>query len=292
VLASESSFLSTDALDLFERRWLPRGTPRGAVAIVHGYAEHSGRYGHVAERLVERGYAVFALDLRGHGRSPGARAVVRSFDEYVADVSAFLAGVRRRHAEVPVFLLGHSMGGLIVSLYLTEHGDFLRGAVLSGPAVRAEGNGPRVIEWLFRAIGRVLPNLRVATLDSTKVSRDPAEVAAYDADPLNYHGKMKAGLVAAFSKALRTLQKRAAGISIPIAIFHGSADGLADPEGSRVLHNRVSSADKMLRIYDGLYHEIFNEPERERVIGDVIAWLDERCPAVPGPVVQSSANRL
>jgi alpha-beta hydrolase superfamily lysophospholipase len=260
--------------------------------VVHGYAEHSGRYQHVAERLVAAGYAVYALDLRGHGRSEGRRAVVRSFDEYVGDISAFVERARERHPGVPLFVLGHSMGGLIVSLYLTRLPSGLSGCALSGPAVKAAGNAARPLEWAFRALGRIVPGLGIATLDSSKVSRDPAEVAKYDADPLNYHGKMKAGLVGAFSKAVRTLEKRAPSIDVPIAIFHGGADGLANPDGSRVLHVRISSQNKSLRIYDGLYHEIFNEPEKDQVLDDVIAWLDARVSQPLAVEAQSSANRL
>jgi alpha-beta hydrolase superfamily lysophospholipase len=189
-----------------------------------------------------------------------------------------------------MFIVGHSMGGLIASLSLTKRPAGLSGAVLSGPAVKAPGGGAaRIGEWVVRAIGRLLPGYGVATLDSSKVSRDPAEVAKYDTDPLNYHGKMKAGLVGAFSKAIRTLEKHAPKIDLPVAIFHGGADGLADPEGSRVLHERASSQDKALRVYDGLFHEIFNEPERDHVLSDVVAWLDAR---VSSSASQSSAKRL
>jgi alpha-beta hydrolase superfamily lysophospholipase len=184
------------------------------------------------------------------------------------------------------------MGGLIVSLYLALRPVGLSGCVLSGPAVRAGGNASRIGEWVIRALGRIAPGFGVATLDSSKVSRDAAEVAKYDADPLNYHGKMKAGLVGAFSKAVRTLEKHAREIDLPVAIFHGGADGLAAVEGSRVLHEGVSSQDKTLRIYDGLYHEIFNEPEKEQVLDDVIAWLDARTSAQVAAETQSTAKRL
>jgi alpha-beta hydrolase superfamily lysophospholipase len=259
--------------------------------VVHGYAEHSGRYDHVASRLTDAGYAVHALDLRGHGRSEGERALIRSFDQYIDDVAAFLERIRSSSPLLPVLMLGHSMGGLIVALFLARRTDGVRAAVLSGPAVKAGSNAARPLEWLLRALGRVLPRLRLARLDSGKVSRDPDEVAKYDNDPLVYHGQMKAGLVGAFSKAVRTLQKRAPKIDLPIAILHGGADGLADPEGSRILYERITSVDKTLRVYDGLYHEIFNEPERDHVLSDVIAWLDARSPGTaPEPVVQSPAT--
>jgi alpha-beta hydrolase superfamily lysophospholipase len=280
VHSSSSTFRAADGLELAERAWLPESETKAVLVIIHGYAEHSGRYEHVAERLVAAQYAIYALDLRGHGLSEGDRAVVRSFDQYISDVAFFLDRVRSRHPDLPMFIVGHSMGGLIVSLYLTKRPAGLAGAVLSGPAVKAPGGGAAHIgEWVFRAIGRLFPGVGVATLDSSKVSRDPAEVEKYDADPLNYHGKMKAGLVGAFSKAIRTLEKHAPKIDLPVAIFHGGADGLADPEGSRILHERVSSQDKTLRVYDGLFHEIFNEPERDQVLSDVIAWLDEHVAA-------------
>ncbi len=272
----EGTFTSTDSTKLFERAWLPDGAPKAAIAIVHGYAEHSGRYEHVGKRFAAAGYAVYALDLRGHGRSEGERALVRSVDEYVSDAAALLSRVRDRQPGAPLVILGHSMGGLIVALMIAGETHELTCAVLSGPVLRAAGGPARLVELLFRALSRLFPKLPLAKLDSAKVSRDPAVVAAYDGDPLVYRGRIKLGLIGAMMRAVRAMQSKMKDVTLPLLIVHGAEDGLADPEGSRLLHERARSSDKTLRIYDGLYHEIFNEPERDQVLSDVIAWLDER----------------
>ena len=272
----EAAWESADGLQLFERSWRP-AQPKAAVVIIHGFAEHSGRYEHVVARLAARGYAVQALDLRGHGRSEGKRTFVRSMDEHTGDVERFLARIRERESGLPVFLLGHSMGGMIVALMLITSGDRgLRGAVLSGAAVRSTRGSARIVQLLLRALGRLFPRLPLAKLDGTLVSRDPTVVERYDNDPLVYRGRVPAGTARAMIHAGRKVTKEMEAISPPLLILHGSEDGLVDPEGSRDLYERAGSADKALKIYDGLYHEILNEPEQDEVLRDIIDWLDAR----------------
>jgi acylglycerol lipase len=270
---TSSTFSTSDGLTLFERHWQPEGPTRADVVIVHGYAEHSGRYEHVGEALADRGYAVHAFDLRGHGQSEGRRVFVRSVDEYLGDLDTFLA--RCRDGDRPLFLLGHSMGGTIVTLEAATRSPLLDGLILSGPALTASGTSP-VVAWIVQVLGRFLPRLRTRKLDAAAVSRDPAVVAAYDADPLVDRGKMYAGLAAAMMRAMRTIDRDVARIRLPLLVMHGTEDQLADPQGSRSLHERVSSPDKTLHLYAGLYHEIFNEPEQQEVLADVVAWLDAR----------------
>jgi alpha-beta hydrolase superfamily lysophospholipase len=275
VTSSDGFFQTAGRLRLYERSWQP-DHPKAAVVIVHGYAEHSGRYQHLAAVLVARGYAVHAFDLRGHGRSAGPQAFVRSVDEYTEDLAAFLERVRARANGLPLFLLGHSMGGTIVAHYLTSGPPGLRGAVLSAAGLKLKG-GLAWIGQLFALLAaRFAPRLRGAKLDSRHVSRDPAVVAAYDADPLVYRGGMRAATAAALIRAIRTIRKRADTISLPVVLLHGTADRLTEPSGSADLHKRAASADKTLKLYPGLYHEILNEPEREQVIADILAWLDAR----------------
>jgi alpha-beta hydrolase superfamily lysophospholipase len=260
---------------LFERRWLPEGVVRADVAIVHGYAEHSGRYAYAGEALARRGYAVHALDLRGHGRSDGAAACVGSFREYLDDVGAFLARVRQRGQGRPLFILGHSMGGAIVALLLVVDRPAVRGAMLSGAVVTSSGM-PRVVRAIYKLIGRIAPRLPLTKLKAADVSRDPDVVARYDSDPLVYRGRMRAGLVAATVRATERIDRDAPSIATPMLIMHGAADALAKPDGAKALYERIASSDKTLKLYDGLYHEILNEPEKDQVIADILAWLDAR----------------
>jgi alpha-beta hydrolase superfamily lysophospholipase len=274
VRGEEDTYLARDGRRMFERRWLPEGAPKAAVAIVHGYAEHSGRYAHVGERLASAGYAVHALDLRGHGLSDGERALVGSFREYLDDLAGFLVRVRAKD-DVPVVLLGHSMGGRIVALAMVTDRPAVAGVILSGPALDTRG-GQQLGAPVFKLIGRWFPRLGLVALGADKVSRDADVVRRYVEDPLVYHGRMKAGLIAAAIRAGERIERDDQTIAVPILIQHGTSDGLTSPEGSARLHARVSSRDKTLKLYDGLYHEIYNEPERDRVLDDVVAWLDAR----------------
>ncbi len=278
----EGTFESTGGRMLFERAWLPDGAARARLIIVHGYAEHSGRYAHVGAYFSDRGYAVQALDLRGHGRSSGERVLVRSLNEYLDDLDAFLRHLDAAdgNAGVPAFLLGHSMGGAIVTLAMVTRRPKFDGLIVSAGVLTPASGVQRAVSAMLRVVGRVAPRVRLFTLDSTTVSRDPQVVALYDSDPLNYRGKIPAGTAAAMTRAVALIVKREPSIALPLLVLHGSADQLTSPEGSRMLYERASSADKMLKVYEGLYHEILNEPEQALVMGDIAFWLDAHVEAL------------
>ena len=298
-MRSEESTVTSDGQRLLTRRWLPGSEAKAVVLIVHGYAEHSGRYGHVGATLVERGYAVEAFDLRGHGRSPGRRAFVRSFDEYLADLEAALADVQQRHVDKPLFLLGHSMGGAIVALFVIREQDVaeafqprthgINGVVLSGPGIRGRGSAPRPVVWLFRLIGKLLPRIRLGKLDAGTVSRDPDVVARYENDPLVYRGGMAAGTLVAMIKAGREINDHLDRFALPLLIVHGADDALTDPEGSRLLYEGATTDDKQLKLYAGLYHEVLNEPEKQQVLDDIVRWLDAHAEATRAAAIDADA---
>lgn len=269
------TFAGYDSTPLFERSWLPAAVPRAVIVLVHGYAEHSGRYEYVGNALAARGYAVHTFDLRGHGRSGGQRAIVRSFAEYVADLRIFLARVRARHPGAPIFLFGHSMGGGIVTLAAIIDPPRADGIVLSGPALGA-GSVAAPMRALVLTLGRLLPSLPLTKLDAGAISRDPDVCRRYDDDPLVYRGRIKAGLAAAMMRAGERISRDMGDIRYPLLIMHGTLDALASLEGSERLHAQAASGDKTLTTYEGLYHEILNEPERDQVIADLVEWLDAR----------------
>lgn len=273
---NEALFQAGDGVQLFERSWLPEGDPKSVVVIVHGYAEHSGRYQHVAERLVGSGHTVYAFDLRGHGRSQGKRTYVRSLDEHVTDLEGFLACVRQREPALPLFLLGHSMGGTIVTLFLISTEHDVRGAILSGAGLKLPGGISRILQWLLTVLGRFAPRLPVRKLKSEDISRDETVVSRYDTDPLVYRGRMHAGTATAVIQAIRTIQARMEAIALPLLLLHGTSDSLTEPEGSSQLYQRAGSPDKTLKLYEGLYHEVLNEPEKEQVLADLIEWLNRQ----------------
>ena len=260
--------------------WLPEGRPRAIVLLAHGYAEHAGRYAHVAKRLTGAGYAVYAVDHWGHGRSDGEGGYVPRFSAFLDGMAELLTLVEINHGDTPRLLLGHSMGGLIATLFLIERQQAFVAAAVSGPAILPAQPPSRFTVWISRFLSRFFPRLGVLSLDANGVSRDPAVVEAYKADPLIYDGKIGARLGKEFMDAMAVAQADAPKIRLPLLIQHGEADRLTAPAGSRYLFDHIASADKRLEIYPGLFHEIYNEPERETVLDDLIGWFDAH---VKGP---------
>jgi alpha-beta hydrolase superfamily lysophospholipase len=259
---------------MYYQYWQPDEAAKALILVVHGASEHSGRYQHFAEHFVQSGYAVAAFDNVGHGRSDGTPGYVRRFSDFVDTLDVFQRQVAQDFPGLPQILLGHSLGGLVSTLYLLTNQQRFAGCVLSGPAIKTEMEPPTLQLWLIRSFSLLLPKHGVLQLDANGVSRDPAEVERYVNDPLNYSGKLSARTVSELFKSMNYIQQNASVISLPLLLLHGGADTMASPEGSRFLDEHVSSPDKTLRIYPGLFHEIFNEPEKEQVFGDIDSWLD------------------
>ncbi|MGZ3615105.1 MAG: alpha/beta hydrolase [Thermodesulfobacteriota bacterium] len=256
---------------IYFQNWLPEGEPKAILLIVHGLAEHSGRYMNLVNHLVPLGYAVHGFDHPGHGKSDGTRVYVERFEDYTDTIKVYFD--RMRPAK-PVFLVGHSMGGLIAALYLLDHQREMTGAVLSGPAVKVPGKITPTTVLVGKIFSALMPRFGLLGLDAEGVSRDPAVVQAYINDPLVHSGKITARLAAEMLKAMQHISAQASKITLPIMIVQGTADRLVDPAGARMLYDAVGSADKEIKIYEGFYHEVFNEPERERVLHDVERWIE------------------
>jgi len=263
-------------LDLYYQCWLPEGEPRAVLLVVPGLAEHTGRYTNLVDYFVPRGYAVYGLDHCGHGRSEGLRCHVERFSDYVDDLKTFFDLVRAEHGAASIFLVGHSMGGTIATAYAIQHQEELAGLILSAATLKVGSSVTSVQILAARVLSAVLPKIGVSVLDSSAISQDQAVVDAYDNDPLVYRGKIRARLGAELLKTLQALPDQTPRINLPILIMQGKADQLSDPEGSKMLYEKVASKDKTLRLYEGQYHEIFNEPERGQVFADMEAWLDIR----------------
>ncbi|WP_370324104.1 lysophospholipase [Euzebya sp.] len=272
---TEDQFLTAGGIAIFTQTWRPPD-PRAVVVVSHGFAEHSGRYAHVAEALCDAGFAVAAFDHRGHGRSGGSRALVTDMGLLGTDLALFREQVARALPDLPQVLLGHSMGCAAVIDHLSGHHREVAAVVLSGPFLRNASDVPAPLRALAPWLGRLLPGVPTQKLPASDVSRDPAVVRAYEEDPLVFHGGIPAGTGATLLALERTHLPRAERISEPTLIVHGTADRLAAVSGAEDLAAGLGSQVVDLRTYDGLYHEVFNEPERDRVIADVIAWLDER----------------
>ncbi len=258
---------------IYYQCWQPETECKAVLLIVHGLAEHCGRYMNVVNHFVPLGYAVYGLDHIGHGKSEGTRVYVGRFAEYTDTVKLYFDLIRLEHPDKPIYLVGHSMGGLIGALYLLEHQRELAGAVLSGPLVKMSDDLSPVVVFMGKLLSTLTPKAGLMALDAQGVSRDPAVVQAYINDPLVHTGKMTARLAGELVAATQRITAEAAKITLPILIVQGSGDKLVNPAGAKLLYDTVSSADKTLKVYEGFYHEVFNEPERAQVLNDVEAWL-------------------
>lgn len=270
----EDCFAARDGLRLYEQWWLPEGEPVAVVVLVHGITEHGGRHGRLAEDLNRRGYAVSAMDLRGHGCSEGDRAMIRTFDQYLDDVEVLLERVAVRWPGKPIFLLGHSMGGAIVALLGILRPPKVQGLILSAPAVLIGGEVFPVLRRLASLMSVVWPTLRLTQMGCRFISRDPAVVESFKNDPLVFHGRFPVRTGAEILRAAKRIQAGANQISLPLLVMHGTGDIVTDHRGSRLLVARAKSSDKTLRLYEGLYHELFSEPERDQLVSDLLDWLD------------------
>ncbi|MGH2857373.1 MAG: lysophospholipase [Solirubrobacteraceae bacterium] len=284
---SEGSLTGIGGLALAWQRWAAPER-RALVVIVHGAGEHGGRYEHVAHRLVGEGFDVWALDHRGHGRSDGARALIDRVDHAVSDLDAFVVQASAAAAELPLFMLGHSMGAMIALRYCLSHQDRLAGLVLSGALAALEG-----VSAPLRAVGRLLsvvaPRAPLIAIEPALISRDPAVVEAYRADPLVHHGKLPARTAAEIADAVESFPGTVGAITLPTLIVYGTADALCPPAGSTMLGERIGADDLTVTAYEGLFHEVLNEPERERVIADVLGWLSARTAGSSGQATAGPA---
>jgi alpha-beta hydrolase superfamily lysophospholipase len=274
--ASTGTARTPDGLQLHTQTWEPTASPEATVVLVHGYAEHCGRYGHVAKQLVTEGATVCAYDQRGYGRSDGRRAYVDSFGDYLDDLALILDHVSADQADRPLFLFGHSLGGLVVLKYVLDRKPAVRGLMLSAPAIEINPDLAPLLRSFAQVLGRIAPTLPTTRSPQGAISRDPEVVEEAQQDPLNYHGRVLARTGAEMLRAGNDVQDRLDGLQTPFVVFHGTADQLANPEWSRRLYERAAATDKTFHLYDGLYHETFNEPERETVLSDLSSWLRTR----------------
>jgi len=249
--------------------------PKAHVFIVHGYAEHSGRYAETAEILNEAGFSVHAFDRRGEGASEGRRAVVNDFSVQVEDLKSMLERIDVRDQRL--FLFGHSLGGLIATKYIIDHNaKWVDGLLLSGPLLMPDEDMSPFLQKIAGFVGRVLPFLPVVKVDTALVTQVAAERRAYDEDALVYHGATKARTAFEFLRTMKKVQKDFSKITLPFIVMHGGADKLTNPKGSHALFDQASSEDKTIKIFEGWYHEIMREPGKELFFRTVVNWLNAR----------------
>jgi acylglycerol lipase len=269
----EGKFIGVRNIQIFYQAWLPDGDVKAVLPIVHGLGEHSGRYMNVVNHFVPLGYVVYGLDHIGHGKSGGPREFVEHFDDFSNTFAQYMAMLKQWQPGKPIFLLSHSIGGLIAAYYLLDHQAEFQGAVFSAPVVKVASHVSQMTVFMARTLSLLAPSAGVLPVEPGTISRDPEVVKAYIADPLVFHGKTTARLAAEMLRALTRVSAETDKITLPFLAMQGGADHLVDPDGAQILYEKAGSKDKTLKIYEGLYHEIFNEPEHERVLGDVETWL-------------------
>lgn len=274
----ETFHTTTDQQKLYLQGWEPEGERKAAVLLVHGLGEHSSRYTHVAEKFIANGIAVYTFDGRGHGKSsePKPTAYFQRFEQYIEDIDALFGKMQSYVKDTPCFILGHSMGGGLVAYYTTFHQPKAKGIVLSGALLKPADDISPLLIRVSGLLSKITPKLQALKLDKTAISKDPAVVEAYDKDPLVYRKGVPARTGGELLKMMKGIQSNMDQFKLPVLIMHGTEDRLTNVEGSKMLHEQAASEDKTLKLYEGLYHEILNEPEQEQVIEDILQWIEKR----------------
>ena len=273
----EETIKSTNGLNIFVRSWRPDGTPRAVVAICHGFNSHSGYYSWVAEQLVAQGFAVYALDLRGRGRSDGERFYVNKMSDYVDDLSALIVLAKSREPGLAVYVLGHSAGGVTSCLYTLDHQSELSGLICESFAFQVPA--PDFALATLKGLSHIAPHAHVLALKNADFSRDPQVVHAMNDDPLIAHESQPTLTVAEMVRADERLKKEFPLITLPLLVLHGTADKATKPSGSQFFFDTAGSSDKTLKLYEGHYHDLLNDLGKERVMGDILGWLEARVAA-------------
>ncbi|MFP6615955.1 MAG: alpha/beta hydrolase [Candidatus Hydrogenedentota bacterium] len=261
---------------LFRHFWLI-SDPKAHVLIVHGYGEHCTRYYPVARRLNDRGYSVYSYDHRGHGRSPGKLGHVPSFDAVIDDLKVVFDSVQGGIGDEPLFIWGHSMGGLITTAFTVRNQPEVEGLVLTSPGVKSDGNVSPVLIAMSGLIAAFLPWMPVHALDANGISRVQKEVDKYVNDPMVYHGKILARTGNGMMNTIKEVESKLGTITLPFIARHGTEDSLVHHSASELLFEKASSEDKTLKLYDGGYHELFNDECKEEFFSDLLGWLNARC---------------
>lgn len=267
---------------LYFRHWpvtsknTPASSPKAVVILVHGLGEHCQRYESLAVHLNSAGYAVSSMDLPSHGKSDGIRGHINSFNDFEEALLKLHTHTQMLYHSTPLFLLGHSMGGLIATKFLLNHQDKFAGAMLSGAAILSPQEPPAWQVVIIKIIAKLFPKAPMLALDASAVSRDPKVVEKYMNDPLVSQAKLSAQFLVSMTNTMDECKDKAKSIHLPIKIMHGSADVMTAPQGSQLLYDSITSKDKMITLYEGLYHEIFNEPEAEKIFDELVHWMDQR----------------
>jgi alpha-beta hydrolase superfamily lysophospholipase len=265
---------SAKGLKIFVRSWAPASAPRAVVVICHGVNSHSGQYLWAGDQFAAAGFATFALDLRGRGESEGERFYVEDVADYVSDVASTIALAKSRNPGLPVYLLGHSAGGVTSATFVLDHQAELAGFICESFAFQVPAPGFALAA--IKGISHVAPRLPVLKLKNEDFSRDAKVVAALNADPLTKGEVQPAATVAALARADERLHDGFPTITLPLLVMHGTDDKATVCQGSKFFYETAGSADKTLKLYEGHYHDLLADTGREQVMADILQWINKR----------------
>lgn len=270
----EFKFKSFDGLQLFGQSWQSETKSRAVICLAHGMGEHSGRYAHVVDRLTKAGYVLFTFDLRGHGQSSGPQGHTPSYKTLLQDISSLLEAANKQFPQLPYFLYGHSLGGNLVLNYVLRYKPQLRGVIVTGPWLRLSFEPPAFKVTLGKVMNKIWPSFSQSSgLDTKALSHDPKVVHAYENDPL-VHDHISARMFIGIYQSGQWALEHASEFSLPLLLMHGGDDKIISVEASREFANKINE-NCTLKVWDELYHEIHNEPEKEEVFKFLIGWLDK-----------------
>jgi len=261
---------------IFTRHWEPAGPAKASLVLCHGVNSHGGQYIRAGEEFAARGFAVTALDLRGRGRSDGERFYADSIDDYVSDLSLAIDLGKSKHPDLPLYLLGHSAGGVTSVTYALDYQDRIDGLICESFAFRVYA--PNFALKLLEGASHIVPHAHVLRLKMEDFSRDPEWVAALNADPLTDNEVQPVQTVAAFARAGERFEREFGRITLPVFIMHGTEDKATRPDGSQQFFDEAGSTDKTLKLYEGYYHDLLNDLGREQVMDDIVGWIEARLP--------------
>lgn len=271
----EGHFKGVRGLQVYYSAWYPETTSIAVLVVSHGIAEHCGRYMNLVNFFVPKGYTIYALDHIGHGKSDGPRVHLEKFADFTDNFKTFRDMVKKQHPEQKLILVGHSMGGLIAGIYLLDHQDDFDAVVFSAPAAQIPENTSPALIFTGKVLSALAPSVGLVQITSRGISRDASVVAAYENDPLVYTGKISARLAAEILASMRRLSDEAHTLRLPMLLLQGTEDTIVSPAGCKRLYEKAQSESKDMKVYPGLYHEVFNEPEHIQVLQDVNAWLEK-----------------
>ncbi|MGQ0542404.1 MAG: lysophospholipase [Blastocatellia bacterium] len=274
---NKSTLEGIGGLKIATKSWKPATTPRGVMILIHGFNAHSGYMEWPGEGFAANGLASYALDLRGRGESEGERFYVENFSDYLGDVDKLVGIARSENPGLPVYVLGHSAGGVIATSYVFEHQEEIAGLVCESFAF--DVGLPHLVQLALQGVSHLAPHLHVFSLNNADFSRNPDAVAAMNNDPLIAKESQPAETASEMLKAAERLKENMPNFTVPVFIIHGTEDKATRPAGSQYFYDNAASTDKTLKLYEGYFHDLLNDVDKEKVMADIQSWIDERIPA-------------